>query len=187
MDELTAITRARLTRYAVPAASAGAFEGAFREALPPHALEACPDPLASGAVLLSPAVFAAAGVPVSRCCQRPGEFVVVFARAHTASLCSGFSLSESCNVAPPDWLRFAEAAVERSRALARPPRLCLEARPLRPSLPLPLAPLSSPLPSLPPWRACLPKAPADSPLSHPPPPPTAATRRSSSCARARGR
>ena len=48
------------------------------------------------------------GVSVCRSVQEQGQFVVVFPRAYTSSVCTGYSVAESVYFAPRDYLTFAE-------------------------------------------------------------------------------
>ena len=48
------------------------------------------------------------GVSVCRSVQEQGQFMVVFPRAYTSSVCTGYSVAESVYFAPRDYLTFAE-------------------------------------------------------------------------------
>jgi protein Jumonji len=48
------------------------------------------------------------GVSVCRAVQEPGEFVIVFPRAYTSYVCTGYAVSESVYFAPRDYLGTAE-------------------------------------------------------------------------------
>ena len=52
-------------------------------------------------------------VPVARAVQQPGEFVVSFPRAFTASIGTGYTLSESVFFATPDWLASATEVYDK--------------------------------------------------------------------------
>ncbi|GLI58863.1 hypothetical protein VaNZ11_000628 [Volvox africanus] len=119
--------------YAVPNSHRAAFEAAVRDAMPactgiapPQLLLPPPSPGSgnnggggvTAAVMLSPRALRAAGVPVYGVTQAAGEFMVTWPGAYHASVSLGLQLGEHINLAPPDWLRFAEEA-ERMQRLSR--------------------------------------------------------------------
>ena len=61
---------------------------------------------------LSPTILRAAGVPIYRAVQRPGEFVITFPKAYHAGFNCGFNCAEAVNIAPIDWLPHGQMAVE---------------------------------------------------------------------------
>lgn len=61
---------------------------------------------------MSPTVLRAAGVPIYRAVQRPGEFVITFPKAYHAGFNCGFNCAEAVNIAPVDWLPHGQMAVE---------------------------------------------------------------------------
>ncbi|RRT55546.1 hypothetical protein B296_00027775 [Ensete ventricosum] len=67
----------------------------------------------------SPSLLRLEGVPVYRCVQRPGEFVLTFPRAYHAGFNCGFNCAEAVNVAPLDWLPHGQNAVELYREQGR--------------------------------------------------------------------
>ncbi|KAK6259948.1 hypothetical protein SCA6_014422 [Theobroma cacao] len=60
---------------------------------------------------LSPFVLKSEGVPVYRCIQNPGEFVLVFPEAYHSAFDCGFNFVEAVNFAPLDWLPHGQNAV----------------------------------------------------------------------------
>jgi len=60
--------------------------------------------LPSDTTMVSPSLLVKHGVSVSRAVQQPGQFVVVFPKSYTSSLCTGYCVSESVYYAPVDWL-----------------------------------------------------------------------------------
>ena len=60
--------------------------------------------LPSDTTMVSPAYLVKHGVSVCRAVQQPGQFVVVFPRSYTSSICSGYNVSESVYYAPTSWL-----------------------------------------------------------------------------------
>ena len=67
----------------------------------------------------SPSLLKSEGVPVYRCVQHEGEFVLTFPRAYHAGFNCGFNCAEAVNVAPIDWLPIGQDAVELYRKQAR--------------------------------------------------------------------
>lgn len=61
---------------------------------------------------LSPSILKSEGVPVYRCIQHPGEFVLTFPRAYHSGFNCGFNCAEAVNVAPVDWLPHGQVAVK---------------------------------------------------------------------------
>ena len=63
----------------------------------------------------------AAGVPVSRLVQEPGQFVVTLPQAYHAGFSHGFNTAEAVNFMLDDWLPYAKAADQRYRLLGKEP------------------------------------------------------------------
>jgi len=61
--------------------------------------------LPSDTTMVSPSLLVKHGVSVCRAVQQPRQFVVVFPKSYTSSLCTGYCVSESVYYAPGDWLR----------------------------------------------------------------------------------
>ncbi|XP_048136925.1 putative lysine-specific demethylase JMJ16 [Rhodamnia argentea] len=61
---------------------------------------------------LSPSTLKSQGIPVYRCVQNPGEFVVIFPGAYKSGFACGFNCVEFVNVAPFDWLSHGQNVVE---------------------------------------------------------------------------
>lgn len=68
---------------------------------------------------LSPSLLRLEGVPIYRCVQNPGEFVLTFPRAYHSGFSCGFNCAEAVNVAPLDWLLYGQHAVELLREQRR--------------------------------------------------------------------
>ncbi|GAB0498346.1 hypothetical protein MMPV_009689 [Pyropia vietnamensis] len=99
---------------------AHAFEAAMRASVP-HLFKDEPGLLFSLVTMVPPTTLAAGGVPVCRTVQRPGEFVITFPHAYHGGFSLGYNIAEAVNFATPDWLRFAQSAVDRCRLYRRPP------------------------------------------------------------------
>lgn len=104
--------------YGVPGCAAVQLEQAMRKHLP-HLFEEQPDLLHKLVTQLSPSVLNSEGVPVYRCVQNAGEFVLTFPRAYHAGFNCGFNCAEAVNVAPIDWLPHGQSAVELYREQSR--------------------------------------------------------------------
>ncbi|KAL1201858.1 putative lysine-specific demethylase JMJ16 [Cardamine amara subsp. amara] len=97
--------------YGVGGKDAVKLEDAMRKHLP-DLFEEQPDLLHKLVTQLSPSKLKTAGVPVHRCVQHAGEFVLTFPRAYHAGFNCGFNCAEAVNVAPVDWLPHGQIAIE---------------------------------------------------------------------------
>ncbi|KAG2305451.1 hypothetical protein Bca4012_061819 [Brassica carinata] len=97
--------------YGVAGKDAIKLEEAMRKHLP-DLFEEQPDLLHKLVTQLSPSKLKTAGVPVHRCVQHAGEFVLTFPRAYHAGFNCGFNCAEAVNVAPVDWLPHGQIAIE---------------------------------------------------------------------------
>ncbi|CAL1389758.1 unnamed protein product [Linum trigynum] len=104
--------------YGVPGKDAVKLEEAMRKHLP-DLFDEQPDLLHKLVTQLSPSILKSEGVPVYRCAQNAGEFVLTFPRAYHAGFNSGFNCAEAVNVAPVDWLPHGQIAVELYRDQGR--------------------------------------------------------------------
>lgn len=104
--------------YGVPGQDALKLEAAMRKHLP-ELFEEQPDLLHKLVTQLSPSILKSEGVPVFRCIQNPGEFVLTFPRAYHAGFNCGFNCAEAVNVAPVDWLLHGQNAIELYREQGR--------------------------------------------------------------------
>ncbi|KAI3470687.1 hypothetical protein Pfo_027350 [Paulownia fortunei] len=104
--------------YGVPGSDALQLEAAMRKHLP-DLFEEQPDLLHKLVTQISPSILRSEGVPVYRCVQNPGEFVLTFPRAYHAGFNCGFNCAEAVNVAPVDWLPHGQNAIELYREQGR--------------------------------------------------------------------
>ncbi|KAI3801081.1 hypothetical protein L1987_29182 [Smallanthus sonchifolius] len=61
---------------------------------------------------LSPSTLKSEGIPVYRCIQHPRQFVLIFPGAYYSGFDTGYSISESVNLATLDWLPHGQLTVE---------------------------------------------------------------------------
>ncbi|XWS64754.1 hypothetical protein CRYUN_Cryun05aG0030800 [Craigia yunnanensis] len=104
--------------YGVPGKNAPKLEDAMRKHLP-DLFDEQPDLLHQLVTQLSPSVLKSEGVPVYRCVQNAGDFVLTFPRAYHAGFNCGFNCAEAVNVAPVDWLPHGQIAIELYREQGR--------------------------------------------------------------------
>ncbi|KAL5768137.1 hypothetical protein ACOSQ2_014920 [Xanthoceras sorbifolium] len=104
--------------YGVPGKDALKLEEAMKKYLP-DLFEEQPDLLHKLVTQLSPSILKPEGVPVYRCVQNAGEFVLTFPRAFHSGFNCGFNCAEAVNVAPVDWLPYGQIAIELYREQGR--------------------------------------------------------------------
>ncbi|KAK6915342.1 JmjN domain [Dillenia turbinata] len=104
--------------YGVPGKDAVKFESAMRKHLP-DLFEEQPDLLHKLVTQMSPSMLKSEGVPVYRCVQKAGEFVLTFPQAYHSGFNCGFNCAEAVNVAPVDWLPHGQDAIELYREQKR--------------------------------------------------------------------
>ncbi|XP_042049740.1 lysine-specific demethylase JMJ18-like isoform X2 [Salvia splendens] len=104
--------------YGVPGSDALKLEAAMKKHLP-DLFDEQPDLLHKLVTQLSPSILRSEGVPVYRCVQNAGEFVLTFPRAYHAGFNSGFNCAEAVNVAPVDWLPHGHNVIELYREQGR--------------------------------------------------------------------
>lgn len=61
---------------------------------------------------LYPSAVKSEGIPVYRCIQYPGEFVLILPGAYYSGFDCGFNCVEAVNVAPIEWLPYGQNVVE---------------------------------------------------------------------------
>ncbi|XP_024882813.1 protein Jumonji isoform X1 [Temnothorax curvispinosus] len=64
--------------------------------------------LPSDTAMVPPELLVSNGVPLCQIVQEPGQFIIVFPKAFTSSICTGYVVSESVYFAQPSWLETAE-------------------------------------------------------------------------------
>uniref|UniRef100_A0A2P2KGS4 Putative lysine-specific demethylase JMJ16 isoform X1 n=1 Tax=Rhizophora mucronata TaxID=61149 RepID=A0A2P2KGS4_RHIMU len=104
--------------YGVPGRYTVKFEMAMKKYLPDSLLEQ-PKLCDNLIIKLSPSAIKSESIPVYRCIQYPGEFVLIFPGAYYSGFDCGFNCAESVNVAPFQWLPHGQNVVELYSALRR--------------------------------------------------------------------
>ncbi|CAB4067811.1 JARID2 [Lepeophtheirus salmonis] len=93
--------------YGIPDSHSIAFYTAMKQLVPTF----CKNKkiwLPSDTTMVPPNLLVKYGVSVCRLIQEPGQFVIVFPKAYTSNICSGYCVAESVYFAPRDYLGFAE-------------------------------------------------------------------------------
>jgi len=80
---------------------------------------------------LSPATLKSGDIPVYRCIQRPGEFVLFLPGAYHSGFDCGFNISASAVFAPLDWLPHGLISIELYREQKRKTSISLDRMLLR--------------------------------------------------------
>lgn len=76
--------------------------------------------LSSDTAMIPPNLLKENGVSLCRTVQEPGQFIVVFPKAFTSSICSGYVVSESVYFAPRNWLLTAKQVFKDIRDSCEP-------------------------------------------------------------------
>ncbi|XP_011310523.1 protein Jumonji [Fopius arisanus] len=100
-------TGAKKIWYGIP----NEFNDNFREALSKMVPRFCKNKkiwLPSDTAMVPPEMLVSNGVPLCRTVQEPGQFIIVFPKAFTSSICTGYVVSESVYFAQTTWLGNAE-------------------------------------------------------------------------------
>ncbi|KAJ0966496.1 hypothetical protein J5N97_023413 [Dioscorea zingiberensis] len=104
--------------YGIPGRDALKLEAAMKKHLS-YLFEEQPDLLHKLVTQFSPTLLKMEGVPIYRCVQNSGEFVLTFPRAYHSGFSCGFNCAEAVNIAPFDWLPHGQSAIELYREQRR--------------------------------------------------------------------
>lgn len=99
--------------YGVPDEQSSNFRTALTNLIPTH----CQSKtvwLPCDTAMVPPHMLTDKGVSLCRTEQEPGQFVIIFPRAYTSSICTGYTVSESVMFASSSWLETAKADYEVS-------------------------------------------------------------------------
>ncbi|XP_014218776.1 protein Jumonji isoform X2 [Copidosoma floridanum] len=100
-------TGAKKIWYGIPDEQNNAFRKALTKMFPRY----CKNKtiwLPSDTAMVPPDMLVSNDVPLCQTVQEPGQFIVVFPKAFTSSVCTGYVVSESVYFAQPSWLETAE-------------------------------------------------------------------------------
>ena len=111
--------------YGVPGDAASKFEECI-EKMKAQRVREEKDVLQKLVLMTGPATLTAANVPLVKCIQNPGEFVVTFPKAFHGGFSLGFNCGEAVNFALPDWIPFGRDASETYRKSQRAPSISNE-------------------------------------------------------------
>jgi protein Jumonji len=105
--------------YGIPDSTSAAFRAALKTLVPNY----CRNKglwLPSDTVMVPPNLLVEHGVSLCRIVQEPGQFIVVFPKAFTSSLSTGYVVSESVYFAPPYWLETGKVVFDELRNSCEP-------------------------------------------------------------------
>lgn len=94
-------------RYGIPDQSSEVFRSAVERLMPRYCLNKTIW-LPSDTAMIPPPLLVKNGVPLCQTVQEPGQFILVFPKAFTSSICTGYLVSESVYFAQSSWLTTAE-------------------------------------------------------------------------------
>lgn len=103
-------------RYGIPDEYSSVFRSALTKLIPRY----CKNKtiwLPSDTAMVPPPMLVKHGVSLCHTVQEPGQFILVFPRAFTSSICTGYLVSESVYFAQPSWLNTAEQVFRVSTLL----------------------------------------------------------------------
>ncbi|KAF5295493.1 hypothetical protein FQR65_LT10481 [Abscondita terminalis] len=111
--------------YGIPDSASESFRAALIKIVPNY----CRNKslwLPSDTAMVPPSVLVENGVSLCRTIQEPGQFIVVFPKAFTSSLSTGYVVSESVYFAPSSWLKCAERVFGELQNNCEPSMFSLE-------------------------------------------------------------
>lgn len=111
--------------YAIPNSTSDMFHSALKGLVPNY----CKNKelwLPSDTVMVPPSLLVENNVSLCRTVQDPGQFVVVFPKAFTSSISTGYVVSESVYFAPPYWLKTARSLFDALRNSREPSMFSLD-------------------------------------------------------------
>eukprot|EP00469_Lotharella_globosa_P012745 CAMPEP_0167773384 /NCGR_PEP_ID=MMETSP0111_2-20121227/1387_1 /TAXON_ID=91324 /ORGANISM="Lotharella globosa, Strain CCCM811" /LENGTH=669 /DNA_ID=CAMNT_0007663009 /DNA_START=3961 /DNA_END=5970 /DNA_ORIENTATION=+ len=106
------------TWYGVPSTAARLVEDVYASVFP--TLGKNGHGLAKKTSMFCPTKLAEKGVPVYRCVQNKGEFVITFPRAYHGGFNNGINFAEAVNFADESWLRYGAKADKHRRNSSTP-------------------------------------------------------------------
>ncbi|KAF2350829.1 JmjN domain [Trinorchestia longiramus] len=106
------------TWYGVPGGEAEKFEACMKSAAP-ELFESQPDLLHQLVTIMNPNILMRDDVPIVRCDQHAGEFMITFPRSYHAGFNQGYNFAEAVNFAPSDWLAIGRECIDHYSKLKR--------------------------------------------------------------------
>ncbi|XP_024003878.1 probable inactive lysine-specific demethylase JMJ19 [Eutrema salsugineum] len=73
----------------------------------------------SKVMIMSPYALSMEGIPVTRCVQNPGQYVITFPGSHYSTVDCGFNCLEKVNFAPLDWLPHGDVSAQQNQDKSR--------------------------------------------------------------------
>ncbi|KAG7643619.1 JmjN domain [Arabidopsis suecica] len=70
-------------------------------------------------MMMSPYQLSVEGIPVTRCVQHPGQYVIIFPGSYYSAFDCGFNCLEKANFAPLDWLPHGDIAVQVNQEMSK--------------------------------------------------------------------
>ncbi|VVB02673.1 unnamed protein product [Arabis nemorensis] len=104
--------------YSVAGCHRSKFKAAMQRLLPEMSgeqLKMGHDPV----MMMSPYVLSMEGIPVTRCVQNPGQYVIMFPGSYYSAVDCGFNCLEKANFAPLDWLPHGDISVQQNQEKSR--------------------------------------------------------------------
>ncbi|KAG8224132.1 hypothetical protein J437_LFUL001826, partial [Ladona fulva] len=111
--------------YGIPDSQSAAFRTAMTKLVPRY----CRNKtiwLPSDTAMVPPNLLVKNGVSLCRTVQEPGQFILVFPRAFTSSICAGYLVSESVYFSQPGWLSTAEEVFKDIKESCEPSMFSLK-------------------------------------------------------------
>ncbi|XP_021932109.1 uncharacterized protein LOC110835814 isoform X2 [Zootermopsis nevadensis] len=111
--------------YGIPDEYSSVFRSALTKLVPRY----CKNKtiwLPSDTAMVPPPMLVKHGVSLCHTVQEPGQFILVFPRAFTSSICTGYLVSESVYFAQPNWLNTAEQVFRDIQNSCEPSMFSLE-------------------------------------------------------------
>ncbi|XP_018575563.1 uncharacterized protein LOC108914273 [Anoplophora glabripennis] len=111
--------------YAIPNSTSEMFHSALKNLVPNY----CKNKelwLPSDTVMVPPSLLVENNVSLCRTVQDPGQFIVVFPKAFTSCISTGYVVSESVYFAPPYWLKTARGLFDSLRNSKEPSMFSLD-------------------------------------------------------------
>ncbi|KAJ8938787.1 hypothetical protein NQ318_010315 [Aromia moschata] len=111
--------------YGIPNSTSDLFHSALKKLVPNY----CKNKmlwLPSDTVMVPPGLLVENKVSLCRTVQDPGQFIIVFPKAFTSSISTGYVVSESVYFAPPYWLKTARGLFDDLKNSREPPMFSLD-------------------------------------------------------------